>query len=118
MDFNVYPHEDNSGDWVVEIIDADGEGEISTTIFTGKNSEQRARASLKIHKQINMLTNKPTVEEVLDALEAIGVLPEGYCFCFGQAYKRDANRPDHAHTGECRDAREVIKRCRVPEGEN
>jgi hypothetical protein len=44
MDFNVYPHEDNSGDWVVEIIDTNGEGEILTAIFSGKNAQQRAES--------------------------------------------------------------------------
>jgi hypothetical protein len=44
MQFNVYPHEDNSGDWVVEAIDIDGEGEILTAIFSGKNAKTRAES--------------------------------------------------------------------------
>lgn len=38
--FNVYPHEDNSGDWVVEISDA----EVPTVIFSGENAQQRAES--------------------------------------------------------------------------
>ena len=42
MQFDVYPHEDNSGDWVVSMMDLDGEGEILTAIFSGGNARQRA----------------------------------------------------------------------------
>jgi hypothetical protein len=44
--------------------------------------------------------------DLLDALTGIGVLPEGYCFC--RPNQRDATRPDHDHTGECRAARAAI----------
>jgi hypothetical protein len=43
MEWAVYPHEDGSGDWVVEAINIEGEGEIYTTIFSGPSAEQRAR---------------------------------------------------------------------------
>lgn len=43
MEWNLYPHEDNSGDWVVESINLDGEGQIYTTIFSGSDAERRAR---------------------------------------------------------------------------
>jgi hypothetical protein len=39
----MFPHEDGSGDWVVEAINFTGDGEIYTTIFSGSNAEQRAR---------------------------------------------------------------------------
>lgn len=42
MEYEAYPHEDGSGDWVVEGIDIDGEGEICTTIFSGCNARRRA----------------------------------------------------------------------------
>jgi hypothetical protein len=42
MQFEVYRHEDGSGDWVVEMIDVEGEGEIFTTIFSGSLAKQRA----------------------------------------------------------------------------
>jgi len=41
------------------------------------------------------------------ALEGIGVLPDGYCFCFNSY--RDANKPEHEHTGECREARAALE---------
>jgi hypothetical protein len=44
MQFSVYPHEDNSGDWVVEAIDIDGEGEILTAIFSGRDAQKRAES--------------------------------------------------------------------------
>ena len=43
MEWNVFPHEDNSGDWVVEGANVSGEGEIFTTIFSGIAAESRAR---------------------------------------------------------------------------
>ena len=43
MQWEIFPHEDNSGDWVVESVNIDGEGEISTTIFSGTSAESRAR---------------------------------------------------------------------------
>ena len=44
-----------------------------------------------------------------EALEALGVMPDGYCFCFGS--ERDPRKPDHEHTGECRVARSVLSAC-------
>ena len=43
MEWHIYPHEDGSGDWVVQGINVDEEGEIFTTIFTDSNAEARAR---------------------------------------------------------------------------
>jgi hypothetical protein len=43
MEWHIYPHEDRSGDWVVQGIDINGEGEIFTTIFTDADAEARAR---------------------------------------------------------------------------
>jgi hypothetical protein len=43
MEWSIYPHEDGSGDWVVEALNIDGEGEIFTTIFTNSDAESRAR---------------------------------------------------------------------------
>jgi hypothetical protein len=43
MEWNLYPHEDNSGDWVVEATNPSGEGQIYTTIFSGSSAESRAR---------------------------------------------------------------------------
>lgn len=44
MEWHIYQHEDGSGDWVVQGIDVDGEGEIFTTMFTDSDAESRARA--------------------------------------------------------------------------
>jgi len=43
MEWNVYQHEDGSGDWVVEAINFSGDGELATTIFSGCEAESRAR---------------------------------------------------------------------------
>jgi hypothetical protein len=48
--------------------------------------------------------------ELIEALEALGALPEGYCFCYGG--KRDANKPESEHFGECREARAAIRKAR------
>lgn len=47
-------------------------------------------------------------DELLAALQGIGALPNGYCFCF--AVNRVADRPEHEHTGECQAARAAIRR--------
>ena len=44
--------------------------------------------------------------DLLDSLVALGVMPEGYCFCFGN--NRDPMKTDH--TGECRLARLAINK--------
>lgn len=48
----------------------------------------------------------------LEALEALGVIGGGYCFCYG-GY-RDPDKPDDQHSGECREAREVIRKSHEP----
>jgi hypothetical protein len=46
MEWEIFPHEDGSGDWVVEAINFAGDGEIHTTIFSGISAEVRAREYL------------------------------------------------------------------------
>ncbi len=46
MQWEIYPHEDNSGDWVVEGVNFSGDGEIQTTIFSGTSAESRAKQYL------------------------------------------------------------------------
>lgn len=48
--------------------------------------------------------------DLVSALQALGVLPDGYCFCFNSS--RDASRPEHEHTGECRAARAALAKAR------
>lgn len=43
MEWHIFAHEDNSGDWVVQGIDVEREGRIFTTIFSDSDAEQRAR---------------------------------------------------------------------------
>ncbi len=43
----------------------------------------------------------------ISALQALGVLPEGYCFC---QENRDALKPDAKHVGECQEARAILAR--------
>lgn len=43
MEWNVFPHEDASGDWVVQAINFDGDGEIYTTIFSDSDAQARAK---------------------------------------------------------------------------
>lgn len=47
--------------------------------------------------------------ELLQALESLGALPDGYCFC---PENRDAGKEDH--TGECHLARGAINKARKP----
>ena len=44
--------------------------------------------------------------ELLEALQALGAKPDGYCFCVNQ------NQIQDGHTGECRDAQQAIKSAR------
>lgn len=44
--------------------------------------------------------------ELYSALQAIGALPDGYCFCFSGPRLRSGTGDDH--TWECRDARAVL----------
>ena len=54
----------------------------------------------------------PAVEaerkELVEALEAIGGMPDGFCVCFNSF--RDPLKPNSTHTGECRQARAVLAR--------
>jgi hypothetical protein len=43
MQIEMYPLEDKSGDWVVELVNLPGEGEINTVIFSGSDAERGAR---------------------------------------------------------------------------
>jgi hypothetical protein len=43
MQWEIFPHEARSGDWVVEGINFAGDGEIYTMIFSGSDAEERAR---------------------------------------------------------------------------
>jgi hypothetical protein len=45
-----------------------------------------------------------------EAAEAVGCLPDGYCFCFG--HTRDARKPEAEHTGECRQLRAALDAAR------
>ena len=46
MQWEIFQHEDGSGDWVVESVNFAGDGEIYTTIFSGASAEVRAKAYL------------------------------------------------------------------------
>lgn len=47
--------------------------------------------------------------ELYTALAAIGAMPNGYCFCFGERNSRDGSE-HHDHTGECWAARAALAR--------
>ena len=52
-----------------------------------------------------------SMDEMLAALEALGVYPWGYCYC--PAHMGDMeNKQDDAHCGECRDARNAIAKAK------
>lgn len=59
------------------------------------------------HANAHLIAAAP---DLMEALEGLGVLPDGYCFCFGS--RRDALKPEHEHTGECRAARAALIRAR------
>ena len=52
--------------------------------------------------------------DLIAAIEGLGVLPEGYCFCFGHG--RDATKTDREHTGECRALRSALLKAKGGEG--
>lgn len=43
MKYTVVESHDVLGEWRVEFIDENGEGEVEVTLFSGKNAESRAR---------------------------------------------------------------------------
>ncbi len=47
-------------------------------------------------------------EEMLEALQALGTYPGGYCFCLEGRDAGEVNAFGNAHTGECEDARKAI----------
>lgn len=49
-------------------------------------------------------------DELLESLTALGVMPDGYCFCH---QNRDPLKTDNEHTGECRDARAAIAKAEL-----
>jgi hypothetical protein len=72
-------------------------------------------ACLYVDKQgMHELENQPSMEaeanahliaaapELLEALQALGSKPDGYCFCINAA------QVDAGHTGECLDAQKAI----------
>ena len=48
--------------------------------------------------------------ELLQALQALGTYPGGYCFCREGRSSGEFNAFGNAHTGECEDARKAIAR--------
>lgn len=61
MEFNVYPHEDNSGDWVVEAIDLNGDGEIRTAIFSGRGARESAEEYANWKQRSLIESRKPVM---------------------------------------------------------
>ena len=131
----VFADKSGNGEWRVESFGT--EGECYVTLFAGPEAELRARYYARFCKPLedggldywNSLTNAEQMaslsaardatwacyvaalelkNETVEALEAIGFLPEGYCFCYNRT--RDALRPEVEHTGECREARAVIRK--------
>lgn len=51
MQWEIYPHEDGSGDWVAEAFNFEGDGEIFTAIFSGPSAEGRAREYVSWQQQ-------------------------------------------------------------------
>jgi len=46
MEWHIFPHEDGSGDWIVQAINFAGDGQLYTTIFSDSNAERRAQEFL------------------------------------------------------------------------
>lgn len=71
-------------------------------LWPDKTKEQEANADLFA-----------AASELLEALTALGVMPEGYCFCH---QNRDPLKVEKEHTGECRDARAAIAKVTPEKG--
>lgn len=59
----------------------------------------------ELKARINTIRLRWAEGKALSALEALGALPEGYCFC---QKNRDAMKPWPQHTGECQTARMAL----------
>jgi hypothetical protein len=44
---------------------------------------------------------------LVEALEGLGGMPDGFCVCFG--HTRDPSKPEDQHTGECQQARAALR---------
>lgn len=47
------------------------------------------------------------IKELVDVLAALGVFPDGYCWC---SINPDPHKPEEEHQGECREARAVMRK--------
>ncbi len=49
------------------------------------------------------------IKELVDVLAALGVFPDGYCWCSRDS-NPDPHKPEEDHQGECREARAMMRR--------
>ena len=67
MEWDIFKSEDGSGNWVVQAMNFDGDGEIYTVTFSDSDAKTRAReyynwkSSLPVHQAIHAVqSNKAT----------------------------------------------------------
>ena len=81
-----------------------------TFVVVGKYAPQHADAGDDegvVEVPADLLLASLGVTELVKSIQALGTMPDGYCFCFG--HERNPNKPDHLHTGECWDLRSALK---------
>ena len=78
-----------------------------TWIVMRDTATEVARGITKL-EDANLIAAAP---EMLEALQAMGVMPWGYCFCPGRMGNMEG-KPDEEHCGECREARAAIAKAR------
>lgn len=92
-------------DFLVVGQDEDQGDKVVCGFYLGNYFFRTQEATEQTYADARLVTAAPDMQA---ALRGLGMLPNGYCFCFGQS--RDANKPEQEHTGECQAARAALRK--------
>ena len=76
--------------------------EVLAIVFRGKNTWPEHRATARV---------MAASQDALEALEAVAIMPWGYCVCPPRMGDMEG-KPDDAHCGECRQVRAAIAKAK------